>query len=80
MQVERTAQPKHEETVVLVGGEDFDDEEFGDDDEAVSGQTQEGVIPDASGKPAGARRGRRRRSRRPGTNGADATPQGGNNS
>ena len=83
--VERT-EPKHEATIVLDSGEDFDeDDDFDGEDEGVdeaeatSSEPQEGAAPDASGaRPAAQRRGRRRRGRRPAPTGA--TPQGGGNS
>jgi polyribonucleotide nucleotidyltransferase len=77
-------QPKHESTVVLEGGDDFDDDgdEFEGDDEGVDeveateGAAQDGsVVPAGGVRPAGQRRGRRRRGRRPGT--PAPTPQGG---
>ncbi len=83
--VER-AEPKHDTTIVLDSGEDFDeDDDFDGEDEGVdeaaatSGEPQEGAASDASGaRPAAQRRGRRRRGRRPAPTGA--TPQGGGNS
>jgi polyribonucleotide nucleotidyltransferase len=78
-------QPKHESTIVLEGGDDFDDDgddfegddEGGEEVEATEGAPQDGsAAPAAGARPAGQRRGRRRRSRRPGT--PTPTPQGGN--
>jgi len=78
-------QPKHESTIVLEGGDDFDDDgddfegddEGGEEVEATAGAPQDGVAVSAGGdRPAAQRRGRRRRSRRPGT--PAPTPQGGN--
>ena len=76
--------PKHETTIVLDSGEDFDDDEFegddegGDEVEVTTGQPQEGAASEPGARPAGQRRGRRRRGRRPAGNGA--APQGGGNS
>jgi len=79
-------QPKHESTIVLEGGDDFDDDgdEFEGDDEggeeveATAGAPADGSAPNADGtRPAAQRRGRRRRGRRPGT-AAPATTGGGN--
>jgi polyribonucleotide nucleotidyltransferase len=76
--------PKHETTVVLDSGDDFDDDEFegddegGDEVEVTTGQPQEGSASEPGARPAGQRRGRRRRGRRPAGNGA--APQGGGNS
>jgi polyribonucleotide nucleotidyltransferase len=80
---ERAEAPKHEETVTIEGGEDFDDddEEF-DEEDGDEAETTEAVPAPAGGaapqgdRPAGQRRGRRRRGRRPG--GGGAAPQGGN--
>ena len=78
-------QPKHESTIVLEGGDDFDDDgdEFEGDDEggeeieATEGAPQDGAAVAAGGaRPAAQRRGRRRRGRRPGA--PTPTPQGGN--
>ena len=78
-------QPTHESTIVLEGGDDFDDDgddfegddEGGEEIEATEGAPQDGsAAPAAGARPAGQRRGRRRRSRRPGT--PAPTPQGGN--
>jgi polyribonucleotide nucleotidyltransferase len=80
-------QPKHESTVILEGGDDFDDDgdEFEGDDEggeeveATVGAPADGSATSAGGvRPAAQRRGRRRRGRRPGT--TDAPPTGGGNS
>ena len=76
--------PKHETTVVLDSGDDFDDDEFegddegGDEVEVTTEQPQEGSASEPGARPAGQRRGRRRRGRRPAGNGA--APQGGGNS
>jgi polyribonucleotide nucleotidyltransferase len=82
---ERPAPPKPEETIVLDGGDDFDDEEDfdGEDEgtdevETTAGQQNAGTAVPAGDRPAGQRRGRRRRGRRPGGSGAGAPPQGGN--
>jgi len=79
-------QPKHESTIVLEGGEDFDDDgddfegddEGGEEVEATAGAPQDGAaVPAGGARPAGQqRRGRRRRGRRPGA--PTPTPQGGN--
>jgi polyribonucleotide nucleotidyltransferase len=78
-------QPKHESTIVLEGGDDFDDDgdEFEGDDEGgeevetTAGAPADGSAAPAGGaRPAGQRRGRRRRGRRPGA--ATPAPQGGN--
>jgi len=78
-------QPKHESTIVLEGGDDFDDDgdEFEGDDEggeeveATEGATADGsAVPAGGARPAAQRRGRRRRGRRPGA--PTPTPQGGN--
>jgi len=80
---ERPEAPKHEETVTIEGGEDFDDddEDFDDEEGGDEAETTEATPVPAGGapqgdKPAGQRRGRRRRGRRPGSGGA--APQGGN--
>ena len=82
-------QPKHDSTVVLEGGDDFDDDgdDFEGDDEGVDeveateGAPQDGsAVPAGGVRPAGQRRGRRRRGRRPGTPTPTPTPQGGGNS
>jgi len=82
---ERPEPPKHEETVTIEGGEDFDDDEEFDDeeggDEAETTEAVPAIAGEAGGapqgdRPAGQRRGRRRRGRRPG--GGAAAPQGGN--
>ena len=85
--VERAPGPAHQDTIVLDGGEDFDDEDFdGDEDggtdvEATTDQPQEGAAPQAGARADGQRRGRRRRGRRPGAPaGTGSTPQGGSNS
>ncbi|HEY5054531.1 MAG TPA: polyribonucleotide nucleotidyltransferase, partial [Acidobacteriaceae bacterium] len=85
--VERAPEPAHQDTIVLDGGEDFDDEDFdGDEDggtdvEATTDQPQEGAAPQAGARADGQRRGRRRRGRRPGAPaGTGSTPQGGSNS
>jgi polyribonucleotide nucleotidyltransferase len=82
---ERPAPPKPEETIVLDGGDDFEDEEDfdGEDEgtdevETTAGQPNAGTAVPAGDRPAGQRRGRRRRGRRPGGPGAGAPPQGGN--
>jgi polyribonucleotide nucleotidyltransferase len=71
--------PKHEETIVVEGGDDFDDEDDfeGDDEETVEvGATQaDGTATPGAPRADGQRRGRRRRGRRPG---AGAPPAGGN--
>ncbi len=90
---ERTPQadaPKHEETVVVESGDDFDEDDFdGDDGEdsiEESGATQSAADASPAGAgeraPGGQRRGRRRRGgRRPGTcgggNSGGCAPQGG---
>jgi polyribonucleotide nucleotidyltransferase len=81
---ERAPEPAHQDTIVLDGGEDFDDEGFDGDDDGVEGveptvaQPQEGAAAQAGARPDGQRRGRRRRGRRPGgTPGAGSAPQGG---
>lgn len=77
----RGAQPRPTETVVVEGGDDFDDddEEFEDEDGETEGEESEGgEQPAAGGQPAAGdknRRRRRRRGRRPG--GAPGAPQGG---
>jgi len=80
---ERAEAPKHEETVTIEGGEDFDDddEDFDDEEGGDEAETTEATPVPAGGapqgdKPAGQRRGRRRRGRRPA--GGGAAPQGGN--
>jgi polyribonucleotide nucleotidyltransferase len=81
-----TEQPKHEGTIVLESGEDFDDDddfegddEGGEEVEATTDAPQDGTAAPAAGaRPAGQRRGRRRRGRRPAANGT--APQGGENS
>jgi polyribonucleotide nucleotidyltransferase len=87
VQAERPAEPSHQDTIVLDGGEDFDEEDDfeGDDEgvdevEATTDQPQEGAAPQAGAAPAGQRRGRRRRGRRPVGSGSGAAPQGGSNS
>ncbi|MGC9199106.1 MAG: polyribonucleotide nucleotidyltransferase [Acidobacteriaceae bacterium] len=85
------APPRHEETIVVEGGEDFDDEddfdgeeEVGEELEVAVGQGEDGsqvVSQPASqpgSRPTGQRRNRRRRGRRPGGNGGGS--QGGGNS
>jgi polyribonucleotide nucleotidyltransferase len=85
---EPTPQPRSEETVIVEGGDDFedDDEDFDDEeggDEAETSEAQPvpaGGAPQAGGegqRPA-ARRGRRRRGRRSGPGGGGQAPQGGN--
>jgi len=81
---DRPEAPKHEETVTIEGGEDFDDDDEDFDDEEGSeeaGTTEATPVPVGGApqgdKPAGQRRGRRRRGRRPG-GGSGAAPQGGN--
>jgi polyribonucleotide nucleotidyltransferase len=78
-------QPKHEETIVVEGGDDFDDEEDfegedegGEEVEVAAGQQTGDAAPAEGARPAGQRRGRRRRGRRPA--GTGAAPQGGSNS
>ncbi len=74
----RVEQPKHESTIVLDSGDDFDedddfegDDEGGEETEATAAAAQEGAsAPGTEQRPAGQRRGRRRRGRRPGGNGA----------
>jgi polyribonucleotide nucleotidyltransferase len=79
---DRPEPPKHEETVTIEGGEDFDDDEEFDDEEGGDEAETTEAVPATAGaapqgdKPAGQRRGRRRRGRRPG--GGGAAPQGGN--
>ena len=81
---ERAPEPTQKDTIVLDGGEDFDDEGFDGDDEGVdeveatTDQPQEGAAGQAGARPDGQRRGRRRRGRRPaGTPGTGSEPQGG---
>jgi polyribonucleotide nucleotidyltransferase len=81
---ERAEAPKHEETVTIEGGEDFDDDEedFDEEEGGEEVETAEGTPAPVAGtpqgdRPAGARRGRRRRGKRPGGGSAPA-PQGGN--
>jgi polyribonucleotide nucleotidyltransferase len=72
--------PKHEETIVVEGGDDFDDDDDfdGDDEETVeTGATPaDGTATPGAPRADGQRRGRRRRGRRPG---AGAPPAGGDN-
>ncbi len=82
-------QPRHAETIVVEGGEDFDDEDEVDGEEE-GGEEMEVAVGEAQGedgsqpasqpgsRPAGQRRNRRRRGRRPGGNGGGS--QGGGNS
>jgi polyribonucleotide nucleotidyltransferase len=78
---ERTVAPeaKHEETIVVEGGDDFEDEDDfeGNDEETVEvGATSaDGTATPGAPRADGQRRGRRRRGRRPG---AGAPPAGGN--
>jgi polyribonucleotide nucleotidyltransferase len=89
---ERPAPPKHEETIIVEGGDDFDDDDDldgdeGDDEGTEENGTEEGATPAAPGTaapagergPGGQRRGRRRRGgRRPGQGGGGGSaPQGG---
>ena len=85
--VERAPAPTHQDTIVLDGGNDFDEDDDFDDtgdgveeSEAVAGQPQEGAAVQAGGRTDAQRRGRRRRSRRPGGPGSGVPPQSGNNS
>jgi polyribonucleotide nucleotidyltransferase len=84
---ERAERPKHEETITLEGGEDFDDdgdEELEIDGEETEGDEAEVTVPAAEGsaapqggdRPAGQKRRRRRGGRRGPGSGAPA--QGGN--
>jgi polyribonucleotide nucleotidyltransferase len=80
--VERPEPPKSEETVVVEGGDDFDDdedfdEEGGDEVEVTAGAPAEGAAPQGGAPGGQQRRGRRRRGRRPGGPGAGAPPSGG---
>jgi polyribonucleotide nucleotidyltransferase len=72
-------EPKHEETIVVEGGDDFeDDDDFeGDEEETVEvGATQaDGTATPGAPRSDAQRRGRRRRGRRPG---AGTPPAGGN--
>jgi polyribonucleotide nucleotidyltransferase len=72
--------PKHEETIVVEGGDDFDDDDDfdGDDEETVeTGATPaDGTETPGAPRADGQRRGRRRRGRRPG---GGAPPAGGDN-
>jgi polyribonucleotide nucleotidyltransferase len=72
---ERTApvQPLHEETIVVEGGEDFEDEDDFDGDEegaepleVAAGQAQGDSASQPGSRPSSQRRNRRRRGRRPG--------------
>jgi polyribonucleotide nucleotidyltransferase len=89
---ERTERPKHEETITLEGGEDFDaddedleiddemETEEGDGEEAgVTVPAVEGGVATAEGgnRPAGAKRRRRRGGRRGGPGGAPGGGAGG---
>jgi polyribonucleotide nucleotidyltransferase len=81
---ERAEAPKHEETVTIEGGDDFDDDDEDFDDEEGGEEVEAGeATPVPAGgaphgdRPTGQRRGRRRRGRRPGGGGGSA-PQGGN--
>ncbi|HEY5331550.1 MAG TPA: polyribonucleotide nucleotidyltransferase [Acidobacteriaceae bacterium] len=87
----RPEPPKHEATIVVEGGDDFDEDDDLDGDEGEDEGTEEnGAAPATPGTPAaagdrapgGARRGRRRRGgRRPGQGGGGnaggSAPQGG---
>ncbi len=88
---ERPARPepvKHEETIVVEGGDDFDEDDDLDGDDGDEGAEENGAAPATPGTPApagggerpgGQRRGRRRRGgRRPGQGGGGgAAPAGG---
>jgi polyribonucleotide nucleotidyltransferase len=83
----RPEPPKHEETIVVEGGDDFDEDDDLDGDEGEDEGTEEnGAAPATPGTPApaggerpgGQRRGRRRRGgRRPGQGGGGSAPAGG---
>jgi polyribonucleotide nucleotidyltransferase len=86
----RPEPPKHEETIVVEGGDDFDEDDDLDGDEGEDeGAEENGAAPATPGTPApagergpggAARRGRRRRGgRRPGSGGGGggSAPQGG---
>src|SRR5665213_269642 len=84
----RPEPPKHEETIIVEGGDDFDEDDDLDGDGGEDEGTEEnGAAPATPGTPAaagdrapgGARRGRRRRGgRRPGQGGGGGSaPQGG---
>jgi polyribonucleotide nucleotidyltransferase len=79
--------PKHEDTITIEGGDDFDDddEDFDEDEDGEdNGAEENGDAPastpqnnaPAGNRPAGQRRRRRRGGRRPGQGGG--APQGGN--
>ncbi|HEY4356044.1 MAG TPA: S1 RNA-binding domain-containing protein, partial [Acidobacteriaceae bacterium] len=90
----RDEEPRHTDTIVVEGGDDFDedDEEFeGDEEEGEDNASEEGgdepaEKQNADGSPApqgqrpagGQRRRRRRGGRRPGGGGNAGAPQGGN--
>jgi polyribonucleotide nucleotidyltransferase len=77
----RPEQPKHEETITISGGEDFDEDEEdfegGEEESTEEGETETvGAAPQGGGAPQGGerpgggqRRGRRRRGRRSGGGG-----------
>ena len=80
------SQPRHEETIVVEGGEDFEDENEDDFDgeeegaeqlEVAAGQAQGEAASQTGSRPNNQRRNRRRRGRRPGSNGG-ASPRSGN--
>jgi polyribonucleotide nucleotidyltransferase len=77
-------QPRHEETIVVEGGEDFEDEDDFDGDEegaepleVAAGQAQGEAASQPGSRPNSQRRNRRRRSRRPGGN-PGGSQRGGN--
>ncbi len=84
---ERTApaQPLHEETIVVEGGEDFEDEDDFDGEEegaepleVAAGQAQGDSASQPGSRPNSQRRSRRRRGRRPGGS-PGGQPRAGNN-
>ncbi len=84
---ERPERPAPQETIVLEGGDDFeDDDELEGDEEGTEENGAEGAAPAVAGTvaaagergPGGQRRGRRRRGgRKPGAGGGGAAPAGG---
>jgi len=83
---ERPERPAPQETIVLEGGDDFDDDDELEGDEEGTENGAEGAAPAVAGTvavagergPGGQRRGRRRRGgRRPGAGGGGAAPAGG---
>ena len=81
---ERAERPAHQDTVVVEGGDDFDDDDDVDGEDEAGDEVETNDAPAAAGaaaggeRPAGQRRGRRRRGRKPGGNPGGAPPAAAN--